>query len=416
MSPKETTMKIKHLLVFSLILISGIVYGQAKFLSDAGIAISVGDFQEAEKAILKAQEVIAQKQLAKEEVDNKDLRKFWKQKTHIYLRLAATQQDSLLKITQLETSKQAGFTYFEVDKTKYFEEEVKDDLKALNTEFYNIGVAYFNTKVFDKALAMFENVVSINTLVGNNDYRAMQNVAYAALYSENCSKAIPILTALIDSKYDAQHNLQNYKKELIRCYSKEGKKETALEKLKVFNAEDSVDVEMLKEELMILVELKRTKEAVVKMDQIAPLAKGDALTLENMGKLYDQVGEKEKSLLSYKAALVIDATRADSYYGIGKIMCDEFNSINAEINTLEKSNESMRTLHGTKNQNEIAGNSKLIAEKQKMAEQKAQESATYIEKSLEYAPNDQQVLNLLQIYQNLGQSEKAAEIKGRMTK
>ncbi len=410
-------MNMKQVLTFSLILIAGLIYGQAKFLSDAGIAISVGDFQEAEKAILKAQDAISQKQIANEEVDSKDLRKFWKQKSHIYIRLATNQKDSILKLTQLETSKQAGLTYFDVDKTKYFEEEVKDDLKALNTEYYNIGVEHFNAKKFDKALTMFENVTTINKVLGLNDYRALQNVAYAALYSENCSKAIPVFTLLIDSKYNGQHNLQSYKKELIRCYSKEGKKEIALEKLKEFNTGDSIDVEMLKEELVLLIELKRTKEAIVKMDQIVPLAKEDALTLENIGKLYDQAGEKEKSLLSYKSALAIDATRPDSYYGIGKIMCDEFNNINKEINALEKSNEGMRTLHGTKNQDEITSNNKLIDEKQKMAEQKAQESASYIEKALEYAPNDQQVLDLLlQIYQNLGQSEKATAIKSRMTK
>ena len=125
-------MNMKQVLTFSLILIAGLIYGQAKFLSDAGIAISVGDFQEAEKAILKAQDAISQKQIANEEVDSKDLRKFWKQKSHIYIRLATNQKDSILKLTQLETSKQAGLTYFDVDKTKYFEEEVKDDLKALN--------------------------------------------------------------------------------------------------------------------------------------------------------------------------------------------------------------------------------------------------------------------------------------------
>jgi len=391
-------MKFNFLLALSLF--SGITFAQGKFITDAGIAINTNDFEEAKSAIEKAEEVINQKQAANEKLEEKDLRKFWRYKEHIFVRLAEKQTDSLLKLNYLEKSKEASYKYFEVDKTKYYETEVKEDMVFLSSLYQNVGVDYFNKKDFPNAFLMFEVALGINKFLGKDDFRVYHNAAFAAFYAKNYDKAISYFNVLISNNYNEQKSLLNYKKSLIRAYSDQGNKEMALKKLSEFNSGDTANVELLKEEISILLEMNKPQEALKTMDKLVNMGQKDALTYENMGKLYEQIGDKDKALSAYKEALSLDSSKADSYYGIGKIICHEYNDINQEINTLIKKH----------------ADEKVIAAKEKESVKKADEALVYIEKALQYAPNDKDSLKLLlQIYENLDRKDKATEIKEKLS-
>ena len=398
-------------------MVSTLTFAQGKFITDAGIAINESDFESAKSAIEKAEEAINQKQSAGEKIDEKELRKFWRYKEHIYIRLAKDQTDSLLKLKYMAASKQAGLKYFETDKTKYYEVEVKDDMTILSSLYQNVGVEYFNKKDFVNASLMFDEAIVINKSSGKEDFRLYHNGAFSALYAKNYDKAIAYFNLLIANKYNQQNSLLAYKRNLVHAYSEQGNKEMALTKLSEFNSGDTISPDLLKEEISILLELNKHPEALKKMDQLMNIGPKDALMLENMGILYEQAGENQKALKSYNEALSLDATRANSYYGIGKIICYDYIALNKEINTLEKENEGMRTIHANKDQSKIIANDKIIADKKKLSVQKAEEVAGYIEKALTYAPNDKDALHLLlQIYDNLDQKEKAAAIKERLAK
>ncbi|MFM7022721.1 MAG: tetratricopeptide repeat protein [Flavobacteriales bacterium] len=409
-------MNLKYVWCVAISFASTLAFAQGKFISDAGIAINAMDFEEAKTAIEKAQEVITQKQSAGETVEEKDLRKFWRYKEHIYLRLAKDQTDSLTKLSYLDLSKQAALKYLEVDKTKYYEQEVKDDMKVLAELYLAAGVEYFNKRDYNNALRMFEEGIELNKISGKERLAFYHNAAFSALNEKKYDKAISYFSVLIGNKYDEQKSMALYKRSMVRAFSELGNKDMALQKIQEFN-KDSVDTELLKEEISILIDMKKQQEALTKMDQLVNMGFKDALTYENMGKLYEQIGEKEKALISYRKALEIDSSRADSYYGIGKISCLEFNDINKEINVLNKANEEMKTIHANKNQDKINANTKLIAEKEKMAAEKAKEGVEYLEKALVFAPTDKDILNLsFQIYVMLGEEKKAADTKEKLSR
>ncbi|MCX6182654.1 MAG: tetratricopeptide repeat protein [Bacteroidetes bacterium] len=409
-------MNMKVVLFLALSLTSGLTFAQGKFITDAGIAINSSDFEEAKSAIEKAEAEIGKKESAGEKIEDKDLRKFWRYKEHIFLRLANNQPDTLLKQNYLSLSKEAALKYFEVDKSKYYETEVKEDMAALSVLYQNVGVEYFNKRDFVNASKMFEESIALNKACGKEDFKLYHNAAFSAIYAKNYDAAISYFNVLIANKYNDQNSLVTYKRKLVHAYSEQGNKEMALNKLTEFNSGDSINMDLLKEEIAILVEMNKTDDALKKMDQLVKMGYKDALTLENMGILYDQIGDSKKAIASYQAALQIDSSRANSYYGIGKVICLDYNTINQEINVLNKENENLQTVHPNKEQNKINANSKLVAEKEKAAIAKAQEALEYIEKALFYAPNDKDALTLaMQIYKNLGQKEKAAAVKERLS-
>ena len=409
-------MKLKLALFLTLSFGINLTFAQGKFITDAGIAINAGDFEEAKSAIEKADEAIHQKQSAGEKIEEKDLRKFWRYKEHIYVRLAKDQTDSVLKLKYIGMSKAAALTYFEIDKTKYYEAEVKDDMGTLAVLYQNVGVEYFNKRDFNNAYLMFDEAISLNKFLGKEDFRLYHNAAFSALYAKKYEKAIAYFDILITNKYNDQKSLVMYKRKIAQAYSDQGNKEMALQKLNEFNSGDSINMDLLKEEISILVEMNKSGDALKKMDQLVNMGYRDALTLENMGILYEQIGDKEKAMASYKSALEVDSSRANSYYGIGKIICHDYNDINREINVLIKENEKLQTVHPNKDQSKINANAKSIAEKERAAFAKADQAIQYIEKALMYAPGDKDALTLaLQIYTNLGQEKKAVAIKEKLS-
>lgn len=370
----------KLALIFLLIGASISVNAQGKFITDAALAYSASDFTGAQKSLYKAWDAILQKQAAGEKV--KDLGRYYKVKAQVYVRLADlnNRQDSAL--VYADTAKAAANEYYKVDPSKNYDAEMKDARLQLTYYYQNIGVFYYQKSEYYKAFQAFENVVELQKEVQpeKNDLSAYHNAAFASLYAKEYKKSIPYLNTLIDSNYNKQKSLVEYKRSIVRAHLEQEDTNTALSKLKEYNTGDTI-VEFLKEEVSILLAQNKQKEALSRMQILADKQLNDPVIYENMAKIYQQMGQYELSRQFYTEALKLNNQRADSHYGLGALLVIESN--------------------------------RLAGEKQKA---KLKEAIPELEMARQLAPKDGDALKALyQIYTNLGMTDKAAEIKNALS-
>jgi len=370
--------------IFCLVVLSASVLAQGKYVTDAALAYSANDFIGAQKSLDKAWEIFLQKKAAGEAVKSKDINKYYKLKAQTYVRLADMyngREDSALVFadTAYSTSKQ----YLANDPTKYYEAEIKDVLTQVTYYYQNVGVFYYQKQEYGKAFDAFEKVVLIQKEVNpmKTDLSAHHNAAFAAFYSKQFNRSIPYFNLLIDSNYNAQKSLIEYKRSIVRAHLEQGDTNTAIHQLQVYNTGDTI-VEFLKEEVSILLAQNKQKEALVRMQILSDKQIRDALVYENIAKIYQQLGEYSKSRDSYNKALEIDPKRVDSHYGLGALLVIESNL--------------------------------LAGEKQR---NKLKEAIVPLEKARTLSPNDKDTLKaLFQIYTNLEMKEKAQEVKDVMAR
>lgn len=349
---------------------------QGKFITDAALAYSASDFYGAQKSLHKASNAILQKQALGEKV--KDLNKYYKLKTQVYVGLAAlnNKQDSALVFA--DTAKNAAYEYYKTDDSEYYDNEVKDAMTQLTYYYQNIGVFYYQKEQYSKAFNAFANVIELQKSVKpqKNDLSAFHNAAFAAFYAKEFKESLTYFNTLIDSNYNKQRSLTEYKRSIVRVNLELGDTTAALSKLNKYNEGDTV-VEFLKEEVSILLAQNKQKEALTRMQILVDKKLNDPIIYENIAKIYQQMDEYELSKQFYTEVLKLDDGKADSHYGLGALLVIEAN--------------------------------RLSGEKQKA---KLKEAILELEIARQLAPKDSDTLRALyQIYNNLGMTEKAAEIK-----
>ena len=367
---------------FCLVILSATVVAQGKFVTDAALAYNANDFVGAQKSLDKAWEIILQKKAAGEPVKAKEVNKYYKLKAQTYVRLADVyngKADSSLMYA--DTAFSAAKQYLANDASKYYEAEVKDALIQTTYYYQNVGVYYYQKQDYANAFEVFEKVVLIQKEINpvKNDLPSYHNAAFAAFYSKKFNRSIPYFNILIDSNYNTQSSLVEYKQSIVRAHLEMGDTNTAVHKLQEFNTGDTI-VEFLKEEVAILLAQNKQKEALARMQILVDKQINDALVYENVAKIYQQLGEYSKSRDAYNSALKIDEKRVDSHYGLGALLVIESNL--------------------------------LAGEKQR---NKLKEALVPLERARSLAPNDKDTLKaLLQIYTNLEMKDKAKEIKDAM--
>ncbi|MFZ9847227.1 MAG: hypothetical protein ACO3EE_03620 [Flavobacteriales bacterium] len=354
---------------------------QGKFIIDAALAYSASDFIGAQKSLHKAWDVILQKQALGEKV--KDFGKYYKLKVQVYVRLADLYNREDSALVYADTAKNAAYEYYKVDASKYYDAEVKDGMLQLTFYYQNIGVFYYQKEEYTKAFSSFANVIDLQKFVQpeKNDLSAYHNAAFASLYAKEYKKSLPYFSILIDSNYTKQKSLIEYKRSIIRVNLELGDTTSALTKLKEYNTGDTI-IEFLKEEVSILLAQNKQKEALARMQLLVDKKLNDPIIYENIAKIYQQMGEYELSRKFYNEVLKLDNDRADSHYGLGAVLVIESN--------------------------------RLMGEKQRA---KLNEAIPELEMARKLSPNDSDTLKaLFQIYNNLGLSDKAAEIKAILSK
>jgi tetratricopeptide (TPR) repeat protein len=367
----------KRIALLALFVCSSLVLNaQGKYITDAALAYNASDFVGAQKALDKAWEIILQKRAAGEKV--KDLNKYFKLKVQTYVRLADIHntQDSALAFA--DTANYSATVYYKIDPAKYYDAEVKDGMIQLTYYYQNIGVYYYQKAEFEKAFDVFDKVIVLQKQAQPEkiELSAYHNAAFASFNAKLYNKSIPYLNTLIDSSYNKQNSLVEYKRSLVRSFLEYGDTASALNRLKMYNTGDTI-MEFLKEEVSILLSQNKQQEALTRMQIMADQHLNDPIVYENIAKIYQQMGEYEKSKNFYTEALKIDDKRTDSHYGLGALSVLESN--------------------------------KLAGEKQKV---KLREAIVELEKARALSPNDHDTLKaLFQIYTNLEMTDKAKEIK-----
>ena len=258
----------------------------------------------------------------------------------------------------------------------------------------NEGVAFYNDKMYDKALESYTTA----TMMRPNDTTAYVYAVYAAEAKEDYPKAKETYRKLISLNHKP---LAHYKRMIDITQQVEKNNAETLKILEEARAKFPNDKDLMVSEASLLISSGRGKEAISKLDA-AIAAETDPKKKSNLyavlGTLHDQNKNQESALANYKKAVEADPTNFDAQYNLGVY---HFNK-GAEIyNRTTKMDYATYQKQGPKLEAQAKG--------------MFQQALPYFEAAHKLEPNDRATMNSLsQIYMKLGRMADVEKMNKKM--
>ncbi|MCM4157386.1 tetratricopeptide repeat protein [Gramella sp. AN32] len=170
----------------------------------------------------------------------------------------------------------------------------------------------------------------------------------------------------------------------------------AMDKAKATNPDD---ITLLQAEANMYYQMGEKEKARQLFEKIAETNTDDPVTFNNIGIMYGEVDETEKAIENYEKALAIDPNYNDARLNLIAAILGSERAIIEEMNGLGMSKK------------DNARYEELDAQRKALYTQ----VVPYLEKALEVEPNNIDVLKTsMNIYSNLGNTEKVEEMKSRL--
>jgi len=262
--------------------------------------------------------------------------------------------------------------------------------------YKNLGIISFNKNDFEGALNYFEKSYEMGLLKGVTDTSSVENSSIAAIRAKNYEKADKYLRQMIGYKMDKDgaRYLQ-----LVRIQADKGDTVTSMKTLAEGREVFPADQKLLTEELNYY--LQRGKSAEAEKLLILAIEKDPTNHLLHYaaGTIYEDLGNREKAIASYKKSIEIKPDFWEAYFNMGALYNNEAKLMQDAAN----SEKDMKKYE--------AGN--------KLAEAEFGKALPNLEKALELAPKDSQdtdalLRTLKQIYSRMGMKEKYDEVNKRL--
>ncbi|MEN8155990.1 MAG: tetratricopeptide repeat protein [Bacteroidota bacterium] len=278
----------------------------------------------------------------------------------------------------------------ELDARKRLHTSVSHQYYLLSNDFRQLGEDQFSSKRYDEALRAFEYALIVNQsklINAKVDTSLVYNTAMAAYESKNWEKAIGYLTGLHDDAYEPAASLLLYKAHLESGDSLRAE-EVLMEGVKLYHYENQAVVYLVN----LLVRTERHQLAIEVLDEAIAQRPDNFRFLWGRGLVYRRMGEFDKALPSFKAALELSPEEPKIYYHIGVIY------YNKGIDLTEKSLN-------------IRDNDKYIVVKEEATAQYT-EAVKWLEHSYELDPfSEKTISRLYQLYYQLQMTEKMETMK-----
>lgn len=266
-------------------------------------------------------------------------------------------------------------------------ETIQQNLLAVNSQMFGLGVDHFNAKDFPKALASFESVLKFTP----NDTLAILNAAYSAERSGDKAKAKGYYSDLISKGYNEPKiyifmgNIQKAEGDTASALA------TVIKGRQLFPADNTLVIE----ELNIYLSTGEDKQALESLNYAITGDPTNANLYFAQGTVYDRTDNKDEAAKSYKKAIEINPSYFDAYYNLGAMYFNE---------AAELANKA----------NEIKSNTEYAKAKDKF-EAKFKDAMPYLEKAHEINPDDvNTMVSLKQLYARLNEMDKYEKINSKM--
>jgi len=278
----------------------------------------------------------------------------------------------------------------ELDLRKRLQSTISQKYYLLSNDFRELGQRRFYNGEYEESFRAFEHAMLVNNsklIQADIDTSLVYNTALAAYESKNWDKAIAYLEGLHEQGHATATSLLLYTA-LLESGDTLRAEEVLLEGTEIYEYENQA--------VMYLVNLYtisgRDEEALDVLEKAIKHQPDNYRFLWARGLLQGKIGESEKAVESYKAALKLAPEESELYYHIGVIY------YNLGIEVAEQSLK-------------ISSISKYL-EMKTLAREQYSKAVIWFEKSYEMDPYDEKTISKLYLlYNQLQMEEKEKELR-----
>ena len=261
---------------------------------------------------------------------------------------------------------------------------------------------FLNAKNYTKASELFENLL-------DSDYKGQRTLYYAVNaqngekkeFSDKQERDILVLSKEFinpteELSESRESTIMNY---LIAIYSVEGNSEKALELLDKAIAANPKDSKLLISKANAYLKMDKMDKYKEVISQVLEMDPTNAELHYNLGVSEDQLGNKENAKKYYQKTIDLDPNYAAAYNNMAALILSDDQRLMDEMNSLGTSNADNDRYDTLKSQRQGL----------------YKEAMPYLEKALAAKPDYLGVAKTLyNIYQQLGESSKADEVKAKI--
>ncbi len=343
----------------------------------------------------KAKEAIDQ---ASENSKTRDDAKTWFYRGNVYLAIQLSTEEEYKDLSNdpLMEAYEAYKKALPLDEKGEYTKDINDRLQVCAEQFYNEGVAKYNSKDYSDAVKKFKLAAQINNELGNVDTLSYFYAAQSAYFAKEYDNAKEMFKKLESIDY---HDVSMYRV-LADIYKTEGDTAKALNTLQAGRKVFPDDYNLLIDEVNIYIATDRKKEAADLLEVAMQQDTKDPLVFFNAGVIYSDLGEDQKAIKAYNKAIELDPSYFDPYYNMGALYVNKASEILAAADTLNPMNKK---------------EAQMYDEMKAEADSVLKESLPYIEKADELHPGDPGTMRTLRdIYVRLNMMDKVKEMNEEM--
>ncbi len=375
----------KLALLLTLNLLALFVFAQNKNVNKADRALKDNEYQEAVQLIEEA---------AKHE-KTIDKGKTWYTRGQIYQAIAFADEESVKSLVEdpfekaVESYKKAQELEGENNINYVFAGQSLNEMWSL---MLNKGAEAYQEGNFEEAIQAFDKTKMINPKDTTGFMYAGVAAMQGGFYDKAAENYYTLLNDLDFKELDVYTSLlwieRNHNQDL----------ENALSLLEEAREKYPENLDLMKEEINLLINMEKTEEAKEKLELAIQAEPDNPSLYYSLAYLYDEVGETEKSINTYKKAIELNPEYFEANFNLAVIFFNKGVEILKEANNMDLETYQKK-------------GKEIVAQADKFFEK----SLPYLEKSHEIDPEDLTVMETLETaYAELQMEEKAEEIAAKI--
>jgi tetratricopeptide (TPR) repeat protein len=375
----------KLALLLTLNLLALFAFAQNKNVNKADRALKDNEYQEAVQLIEEA---------AKHE-KTIDKGKTWYTRGQIYQAIAFADEESVKSLVEdpfekaVESYKKAQELEGENNINYVFAGQSLNEMWSL---MLNKGAEAYQEGNFEEAIQAFDKTKMINPKDTTGFMYAGVAAMQGGFYDKAAENYYTLLNDLDFKELDVYTSLlwieRNHNQDL----------ENALSLLEEAREKYPENLDLMKEEINLLINMEKTEEAKEKLELAIQAEPDNPSLYYSLAYLYDEVGETEKSINTYKKAIELNPEYFEANFNLAVIF------FNKGVEVLKEANNMDLETYQKKGK-------EIVAQADKFFEK----SLPYLEKSHEIDPEDLTVMETLETaYAELQMEEKAEEIAAKI--
>jgi tetratricopeptide (TPR) repeat protein len=248
----------------------------------------------------------------------------WEVRGEIFQAIAQS-KDANVKKLSADPLTEAVNSYkkaIELDTNNKFAKSIKIKLTLLTNDLTNQAVEAFNAENYARALLSFEQILALQELPvmkadnpNTVDTIIIFNAGLAAYNAENYAKAIKFYEDAARYGYNEGRTYQLLSKAHLENKDTTKALTVLQEGFQKYPSDNGVLVEMIN----IYINSGKTDDAMKYLSLAIEQDPQNATYYFAQGSLYDQMGDQEKSIISYNNAIRVNPEYFDAHYNLGAL-------------------------------------------------------------------------------------------------